>query len=158
MFSVSSPLNPFLLRFKQNMTGSLKLLIVFLNHASSGWHMQKDTNVTTKKWSVLNILVSFYCIGSLCQKNWSISKCEKYILCFTKHSKCSLRQPLITPPSPKRFVLRSLDRMATNGYYLFSKFNRFGVCHLCELKVHMKVKLRKPFTVSKQFVRFSSSV
>ena len=101
MFSVSSPLNPFLLRFKQNMTGSLKLLIVFLNHASSGWHMQKDSNVTTKKWSVLNILVSFYCIGSLCQKNWSISKCEKYILCFTKHSKCSLRQPQITPPPPR---------------------------------------------------------
>ena len=75
--------NPFLLRFKQNMAGSLKLLIVFLSHASSGWHMQKDTNVTTKKWSVLNILVSFYCIGSLCQKNWSILKCEKYILCFT---------------------------------------------------------------------------
>ena len=75
--------NPFLLRFKQNMAGSLKLLIVFLSHASSGWHMQKDTNVTTKKWSVLNILVSFFCIGSLCQKNWSILKCEKYILCFT---------------------------------------------------------------------------
>ena len=65
---------------------------------------------------------------------------------------------LITPPSPKRLVLRSLDRIVINGYYLFSKLNRFGVCHFCELKVNMQVKPRKTYTVSKQFIRFSSSV
>ena len=99
--------NPFLLRFKQNMAGSLKLLIVFLSHASSGWHMQKDTNVTTKKWSVLNILVSFYCIGSLCQKNWSILKCEKYIL-YTWNARNAVSDNLKSLPPPPRDLCSGL--------------------------------------------------
>ena len=61
-------------------------------------------------------------------------------------------------PLPQEICAPVVGSHGTNGYYLFSKFNRFGVCHLCELKVHMQVKPRKPFTVSKQFVRFSSSV
>ena len=81
---------------------------------------------------------------------------ELYIV--LQNARNAVSDNLITPPSPKRLVLRSLDRIVINGYYLFSKFNRFGVCHLCELKVNMQVKPRKPVTVSKQFVRFSSNL
>lgn len=120
LFSVSSRLNPFLLRLKQNMTGSLKLLIVFLNHASSGWHMQKDANVLNNKEMVCVEYSSLFLLHrvSLPKKLINFKMWEIYIM-FYKRSKCSLRQPQITPPSPKRFVLRSLDRMATNGYYFF---------------------------------------
>ena len=109
MFSVSSPLNPFLLRFKQNMTGSLKLLIVFLNHASSGWHMQKDTNVTTKKLSVLNILVSFYCIGSLCQKKLiNFKMWEIYIMFYTWNARNAVSDNLKSLPPPPRDLCSGL--------------------------------------------------
>ena len=122
--------------------------------------MQKDTNVTTKKWSVLNILVSFYCIGSLCQKKTDQFQNVRNIYYVLQKARNAVSDNLKSLPAPPRDLCSggSLDRMATNGYYLFSKFNRFGVCHLCELKVHMQVKPRKPFTVSKPFVRFSSSV
>ena len=102
MFSVSSPVNPFLLRFKQNMTGSLKLFFCLFKPCQFRvTHAERYKNVTTKKWSVLNILVSFYCIGSLCQKNWSIVKCEKYIL-YTWNARNAVSDNLKSLPPPPR--------------------------------------------------------
>ena len=83
---------------------------------------------------------------------------ELYIMLQYARNAVSDNPTTPPPPPPKRLVLRSLDRIVINGYYLFSKLNRFGVCHLCELKVNMQIKPRKTFTVSKQFVRFSSNL